>query len=359
MMLAGAVRVKEFPVQHVAHFEEPPMAGASDAILGCSAALCQVLGHVRKVAAVDATVLITGETGTGKEMIAQAIHEKSRRAGRPFLKVNCAAITPSLITSELFGYERGAFTGAVQRHVGRFEAANGGTIFLDEIGDVPPETQIALLRVLQEREIERIGGTRAVPVDVRVLAATNRDLDSAVEKGAFRLDLFYRLNVFRIHMPPLRERPGDVLLLATYFMKRFAASMAKTIISIEYPTIKRLQSYDWPGNIRELQNLVERAVILCEGGTLSIDEAWLRPRRISKTDTLVEVLSSQEREIIEAALEESRGRVAGPSGAADRLGMRRTTLESKIRALRIDKYRFKSASSVGRKPLCSTRSIGD
>ena len=354
-MLAGAVRVKEFPVKHMAHFEQPPIPGASDAILGSSDALRHVLGHVRKVAAVDATVLITGESGTGKELIARAIHKSSGRAGRPFLKVNCAAITPSLIGSELFGYEKGAFTGALQRHVGRFEAANGGTIFLDEIGDVPPETQVALLRVLQEREIERIGGTQAVPVDVRILAATNRDLDSAVEKGTFRLDLFYRLNVFRIHMPPLRDRPSDVLLLATYFMKRFAASMGKTIRNIEQTTIARLQSYDWPGNIRELQNLVERAVILCEGETLSIDEAWLRPRRISKPDTLVEVLSGQEREIIEAALEESRGRVAGPSGAADRLGMRRTTLESKIRALRIDKYRFKSASPAGRRPFCSTR----
>ena len=347
MMFAGAVRVREFPAKHVSHFPAAPAASTCEGIVGCSDKLRHVLGHVRKVAATDATVLITGESGTGKEMIAQAIHENSRRASRPFIKVNCAAITPSLTASELFGFEKGAFTGAIQRRVGRFEAANGGTIFLDEVGEIPPETQIALLRVLQEREIERIGGTHAVPVDVRVLAATNRDLDFAVEKGAFRLDLFYRLNVFRIHMPALRDRPGDVLLLATYFMKRFAAAMGKSIKCIGQPTIERLQSYDWPGNIRELQNLVERAVILCEAETLSIDQAWFRPCRISRTDTLAEVLLSQEREIIEAALEDSRGRVSGACGAADRLGIRRTTLESKIRALRIDKHRFRSASSGG------------
>ena len=340
-MLAGAVRVREFPAKHVSHFADTPAASALEGIVGCSEGLRHVLGHVRKVAATDATVLITGESGTGKEMIAQAIHENSRRAGRPFIKANCAAIAPSLIASELFGYERGAFTGAIQRHLGRFEAANGGTIFLDEIGDVPPETQIALLRVLQEREFERVGSPRAIPVDVRVLAATNRDLDSAIENGTFRSDLFYRLNVFPIHMPPLRDRSGDVPLLARHFMHRFAASNAKEIEDIEPRTLGRLESYDWPGNIRELQNVVERAVILCEGDTLSIDEAWLRRRKASNAGPLAETLSSREREMIEAAIHESCGRIAGPWGAAAKLGIPRTTLESRIRTLRIDKFKFK------------------
>jgi formate hydrogenlyase transcriptional activator len=350
IMLAGAVRVREFPAKHVSYFAGASAASAFERIVGCSDELRHVLGHVRKVAATDATVLITGESGTGKEMIAQAIHENSRRAGRPFTKVNCGAITPSLIASELFGYERGAFTGAIQRQIGRFEAANGGTIFLDEIGDVPPETQIALLRVLQERVFERVGSPRAVPVDVRVLAATSRDLDSAIEWGTFRPDLFYRLNVFPIHMPPLRDRPGDVPLLARHFMHQFAASNERKIENIEPRTLECLKSYDWPGNIRELQNVVERAVILCEGGTLSIDEAWLRPRKTSNVTALAEALSSQQREMIEAALYESRGRIAGPRGVAGKLGMPRTTLESRIRALRIDKRRFMTgpADSFGK-----------
>ena len=346
-MFAGAVRVREFPIGNLARVEGA-RPGSSfdagfDAIVGCSDALHRVLGHARRVAATDATVLITGESGTGKEVIARAIHRNSRRDGRPFLKVNCGAIAPSLIASELFGYEKGAFTGAIQRHAGRFEAANGGTIFLDEIGAIPLEMQISLLRVLQEREFERVGGTHTVPVDVRVLAATNQDLHSAVEDGAFRLDLFYRLNVFPIHMPPLRDRPADVLLLARYFIQRFAASNGKTIEDIDPATLERLQSYDWPGNIRELQNVIERAVIMCEGETLVIDETWLRPRLSAKMESMDEVVSSRQREIIEAALQESCGRIAGSSGAADRLGIPRTTLESRIRALKIDKYKFKPA----------------
>jgi formate hydrogenlyase transcriptional activator len=339
-MLTGAVRVQEFPAKHVSCFAAPAASALED-IVGCSDELRRVVSHVRKVAATDATVLITGESGTGKEMIAQAIHENSRRAGRTFIKVNCAAIAPSLIASELFGYEKGAFTGAIQRHFGRFEAANGGTIFLDEIGDVPPETQIALLRVLQEREFERVGGPRAIPVDVRVVAATNRDLDSAIENGTFRSDLFYRLNVFPIHMPPLRDRAGDLPLLAQHFLHRFAASNGKKIKSIDSRTLERLESYDWPGNIRELQNVVERAVILCDGDGLSIDEAWLQPRKASNAGGLTEVLSSQQREMIECALQESRGRISGRCGAAEKLGIARTTLESRIRALRINKHKFK------------------
>jgi transcriptional regulator with GAF, ATPase, and Fis domain len=296
------------------------------------------------VAPTDSTVLITGESGTGKELIARAIHKRSRRSHRPFVRVNCAAIPSSLIASELFGYEKGAFTGATQRHLGRFELANGGTIFLDEIGDIPAETQIALLRVLQEREFERVGGTQPIPIDVRVLAATNRDVKAAVDAGTFRLDLFYRLNVFPIQMPSLRERPDDIRLLATYFIERYASKAGKKIRAIEQKTLAWLEDYDWPGNIRELQNVVERAVILCDGETFSIDETWLQPETratVRPPVTFTATLANQERDIIEAALEQSRGRISGPSGAAGKLGMPRTTLESKIKSLRINKHRFK------------------
>lgn len=340
-MFAGTVRAREFPTKHSPCFAGPPPASAFEAIVGYSDALGRVLSQVSKVAVTDATVLITGESGTGKELIAQAIHENSKRAGRRFIKVNCGAIPPSLIASELFGHEKGAFTHAFQRQIGRFEAANGGTIFLDEIGDLPLEAQITLLRVLQERELERVGSTHTIRVDVRVLAATNQDLNSALKKGMFRPDLFYRLNVFPIHMPPLRDRSGDVPLLARHFMERFATSSEKKIENIELRTLKRLESYDWPGNIRELQNVIERAVILCEAGVLSIDETWLRPQRTSNVTTLTRALSHQERDMIESALQDTRGRVAGPSGAAEKLGIPRTTLESRIQALRINKYKFK------------------
>src|SRR5580692_1587752 len=253
-----------------------PASPRLDGIIGSSRALTQVLEKVIRVAPTDATVLITGESGTGKELTARAIHERSPRAGRPFIRVNCAAIPPSLIASELFGYEKGAFTGAAQRHLGRFERADRGTIFLDEIGDIPAETQISLLRVLQEREFERVGGTRPIPIDVRVLAATNRDLRAAVDAGTFRLDLFYRLNVFPIQIPSLRERPEDIFLLAGYFIERYASKTGKKIRNIERKTLEWLQAYEWPGNIRELQNVVERAVILCDGETLEVDETWLQ-----------------------------------------------------------------------------------
>jgi formate hydrogenlyase transcriptional activator len=314
-------------------------------IVGSSEALYRVLAHTTKVAPTDSTVLITGESGTGKELVARAIHKRSHRSHRPFVRVNCAAIPPSLIASDLFGYEKGAFTGATQRHIGRFEMANGGTIFLDEIGEIPAETQIALLRVLQEREFERVGGTQPIPIDVRVLAATNRDLRAAVEAGTFRLDLFYRLNVFPIHMPSLRERWEDILLLAKYFIERYASRAGKKIRNIERKTLEWLQAYDWPGNIRELQNVVERAVILCDGETFSIDETWLQreTRRTRPPVALTATLANQEREMIEAALVESRGRISGPSGAAEKLGMPRTTLESKIKSLRINKHQFKCA----------------
>jgi len=313
-------------------------------IVGSSKALDRVLAHVTRVAPTDATVLITGESGTGKELVARAIHKRSHRAHRAFVRVNCAAIPPTLIASELFGYEKGAFTGANQRHLGRFELANGGTIFLDEIGDIPPETQLALLRVLQEREFERVGGTQAIPINVRVLAATNRDLLAEVSKAAFRKDLFYRLNVVPIDLPSLRERPEDILLLATYFIERYAVKTGRKITHIDRRTLEWLQAYDWPGNIRELQNLVERAIILCDGETFMIEKSWLQPQtpRIPKLIPLTKTLVNQEKEVIESVLEESRGRIAGSSGAAVRLGIPRTTLESKIKRLRINKHQFRA-----------------
>jgi formate hydrogenlyase transcriptional activator len=314
-------------------------------IVGSSKAVVHTLDQVARVAPTDSTVLITGESGTGKELIARAIHKRSRRANRPFVRVNCASIPPSLLASELFGHEKGAFTGASQRHLGRFELANGGTIFFDEIGDIPPDAQIALLRVLQEREFERIGGGRPISVDVRVVAATNRDLKAAVDAGTFRLDLFYRLHVFPVRVPSLRERRDDIPLLAKYFIDRYATTAGKRIRNIEKKTLQLLQAYDWPGNIRELQNVIERAVILCDGETLSIDESCVHceiPRAPELPVALPEALVNREKEMIEAALEESRGRIFGPTGAAVKLGIPRSTLESKIKSLRINKYRFRA-----------------
>jgi len=323
--------------------EEVASTSMFEEIVGSSKSLYSVLAQVAKVAPEEATVLITGESGTGKELIARAIHRRSRRSTGPFIRVNCAAIPPSLIAAELFGYEQGAFTGANQRHIGRFESANRGTLFLDEIGDMPAETQIALLRALQEREIERVGGVRSIPVDVRVVAATNRDLSTEVSHGKFRLDLFYRLNVFPIEVPPLRNRKDDILVLAKYFIERFSSASGKKIHHIDGRTVDLLQRYDWPGNIRELQNVLQRAVILCEGGTISVEDAWLRcGKRKSKVPTALDsFLVTQEKELIEAALEETRGRIYGAGGAAERLGLPRTTLESKIRSLKINKHHFR------------------
>jgi PAS domain S-box-containing protein len=330
--------------ENLALKEEIGQASMFEEIIGSSAELRRVLVLVQKVAPTDSTVLITGETGTGKELVARAIHKRSNRTTRAFVSVNCAAIPPSLVAAELFGYEKGAFTGATERRLGRFELADGGTIFLDEIGDLPPETQIALLRVLQERTFERIGGGQPISVNVRVLAATNHDLRDAVEKGTFREDLFYRLNVFPIYVPPLRERPADIPLLVEYFVQRYAKKAGKTIRNIKRKTLDLLQAYDWPGNVRELQNVIERAVILCEGDTLTLDETWL-PRESPKP-TVVRGLGrleeSQERKIIESALTETRGQVSGPTGAAAKLGIPRSTLESRIRSLGIDKKRFNS-----------------
>ena len=313
-------------------------------IVGSSEALRKVLRQVGKVAYSDSTVLILGETGTGKELIARAIHKRSNRGERAFVGVNCAAIPASLIASELFGHEKGAFTGATQRRLGRFESANGGTIFLDEVGDLPPEIQIALLRVLQEREIERVGSNRPIPVDVRVLAATHRDLNALVAEGKFREDLLYRLNVVPIEMPSLRDRAPDIPLLVEYFIDRFGKKAGKKFRTIDRKTLKLFQAYGWPGNVRELQNVIERAVILSEGDTFSVDETWLKsePLRVASPRVALNgALLRQEKGMIEAALAESQGRISGPTGAAANLGLPTRTLDSKIKRLGINKYRFK------------------
>jgi formate hydrogenlyase transcriptional activator len=314
-------------------------------IVGSSEALRRVLSQVGKVAPSDSTVLILGETGTGKELIARAIHKRSKRAERAFIAVNCAAIPPSLIASELFGYEKGAFTGATQRRLGRFESANGGTIFLDEVGDLPSEIQIALLRVLQEREIDRVGSNKSISVDVRVLGATHRDLSALVAEGKFRQDLLYRLNVVPIEMPSLRERGADIPLLVEYFIDRFGKKAGKKFRTIDKKTLKLFQAYGWPGNVRELQNVIERAVILTDGDTFSVDETWLNrksPTLSGPTVPFAGALVEREREMIEGALAEAHGRVGGPSGAAAKLGMPRQTLESKIKNLQINKYGYKA-----------------
>jgi transcriptional regulator with GAF, ATPase, and Fis domain len=326
--------------------EEIDKASMFEEIVGNSPALHAVLSQLSKVAPTNSGVLITGETGTGKELIARAIHRRSQRSSRVFVGVNCAAIPRDLINSELFGHEKGAFTGATQQRLGRFELANGGTIFLDEVGEIPAETQIALLRVLQEHEFERIGGNRSIQTDVRVIAATNRDLQAAVAAGIFRIDLFYRLNVFPIEIPPLRERKGDIPLLVEYFIDRYARKAGKSIRGINKTSLDLLQAYPWPGNIRELQNVIERSLIVCETQTLSVDESWLYPQplpsKANRASGLSEKLLAQEKEMIEAALRGSGGRVSGPGGAAARLGMPGSTLESKIRTLKIDKNHFKT-----------------
>jgi len=331
--------------ENVALREEIDKASMFEEIVGTSPALQAVLSRVSKVAPSDSTVLITGETGTGKELVARGIHRRSHRVSRAFVSVNCAAIPRDLIASELFGHEKGAFTGAMQRRIGRFELANGGTIFLDEVGELAADTQVALLRVLQEREFERVGGRQPIRVDVRVIAATNRDLKAAVSSGTFREDLYYRLNVFPVEVPPLRERRKDIPLLVEYFIDRYARKAGKNIRSVEKKTLQLLQSYPWPGNIRELQNVIERSVILCETEKFLIDESWLsqqpRDKRSGGRMYLLQKVAATEKEIIEEALRESRGRVFGPSGAAAKLGIARSTLESKIQSLNINKNRFK------------------
>jgi|SRR5579871_144186 len=331
-------------MENLALREEIAHVSMSEEVVGTSPALHAVMERVAKVGPTDSTVLILGETGTGKELIARAIHRRSQRSRRPFVSVSCAAIPGDLIASELFGHEKGAFTGAIERRPGRFELARGGTIFLDEIGELPFETQTVLLRVLQEREFERVGGTTSVQADVRVIAATNRDLEAYMAAGHFRSDLYYRLNVFPIELPPLRERKEDIALLVAYFLDRYARKAGKSIRQLDKRSLEFLKSYDWPGNIRELQNVIERSVILPESGEFAIDESWL-PRHpapeLKRRPKLVQKLADHEKEMIENALRESRGQVYGPGGAAVRLGIPRSTLESKIRALKINKYRFK------------------
>ena len=332
--------------ENIALREEIDSASMFEEIVGSSPALKVVLARVAKVAPTDSTVLITGETGTGKELVARAVHKRSPRSSRAFVSVNCSAIPESLIASELFGHEKGAFTGALQQRLGRFELAEGGTIFLDEIGELPIETQVALLRVLQEHEFERVGGSQAIRANGRVIAATNRDLHSAIAAGTFRSDLFYRLNVFPIEMPPLRERKEDIPMLVEYFIGRYASKAGKKIRGIDKKTLDVFQSYPWPGNIRELQNIIERSVILCDTESFSVDESWIvrDSRQLPQASRpLSDKLVTHEKEMIEAALAESRGRVSGPTGAAAKLGIPPSTLESKIRSLKINKHRFKSA----------------
>src|ERR1700723_1606368 len=331
--------------ENLALRDEVDRVSTFEDIVGTSQALELVLSRASKVAATDSTVLITGETGTGKELVARAIHRRSDRVSGPFVGVNCAAIPPDLIASELFGHEKGAFTGATQQRLGRFELANGGTIFLDEVGELPVETQIALLRVLQEHEFERVGGTRRIRADIRVIAATHRDLQAAIRSGSFRSDLFYRLNVFPIEIPSLRERREDIPMLVEYFIDRYARKASKKIKRINKKTLELLQSYAWPGNIRELQNVIERSMILCETEIFSIDENWLPPSLALESKQQVELRRRfllQEKDMIETALKDTGGRVSGPAGAAVRLGMPRSTMESKIRSLRSNKNRFKT-----------------
>jgi formate hydrogenlyase transcriptional activator len=326
--------------------EEINRSSMFEDIVGSSEPLRKVLTQVSKVAPSDSTVLILGETGTGKELIARAIHKRSSRASRAFVGVNCAAIPPSLIASELFGHEKGAFTGATQRRLGRFETASGGTIFLDEVGDLPADIQIALLRVLQEREIERVGSDKPVPVDARVVAATHRDLNALVSEGKFRQDLLYRLKVVPIQMPSLRERAADIPLLVEYFIARFGSKVGKKFRTIDKKTLNLLQAYEWPGNVRELQNVIERAVILTDSDCFAVDETWLKQERseVSRpTVALTGVLLKQEKQMIETALREAGGVVGGPTGAAAKLGIPRETLNSKIRKLGIKRSEFRAS----------------
>jgi formate hydrogenlyase transcriptional activator len=328
--------------ENVALREEIDKTSMFEEIVGTSPVLQAVLTGVAKVAPTETTVLITGETGTGKELIARAIHKRSKRSNRAFVSVNCAAIPQALIASELFGHEKGAFTGAVQRRLGRFELAEGGTIFLDEIGELPAETQVALLRVLQEHEFERVGGNRSIKADVRLIVATNRDLQAAMAATTFRSDLFYRLNVFPIEMPPLRERKEDIPLLVEYFIDRYASKAGKKMRSINQKTLDLLMQYAWPGNVRELQNVIERSIIICETEDFTVDKSWLSQKSVRSERASLKMSEAQEKEVIEAALAETGGRVSGPSGAATKLGIPPSTLDSKIKSLKINKYLFKT-----------------
>ena len=339
--------------ENVALREDVAERGMFGEIIGSSSALRGVLNRVGKVAPTDTTVLILGETGTGKELLARAIHRRSPRASGPLVCVNCAALSPGLIASELFGHERGAFTGATQQRTGRFELAAGGTIFLDEIGDLSLDLQVSLLRVLQEQAFERVGGSRTLRADARVITATHHDLRASVANGTFREDLYYRLSVFPIQLPPLRERRGDIPALVQYFARGFSKRRGLRYAGVASESLKRMIEYDWPGNVRELSNVVERAIILSDGGPLRLDEqalelasapglaaAWVAPVAAAHGN-LREGLRAQERKLIEEALEACEGRVSGARGAANRLGIPPATLDNKIRIYHIDKARFR------------------
>jgi formate hydrogenlyase transcriptional activator len=323
--------------------EEIVQQSIFEEIVGSSQSLRNVLTAIDRVAPTDSTVLISGETGTGKELIAHAIHRRSQRSGRALVKVNCAALPKELIASELFGHEKGAFTGALQQRIGRFEAANGGTIFLDEIGELTPEIQISLLRILQEREFERVGGNRTIRADVRVITATNRDLQREVADGRFRADLFYRLNVFPLHSPSLRERKDDIPILVDYFVSRFATRMGKRIRQIDRRTLDALERYSWPGNIRELQNVIERGVILADSEVFRLEPGTLPQEQGNRPQLPAAELAADNdtQAQIEAVLRETRGRISGPNGAAARMGLPASTLESRIKALKINKHQFR------------------
>lgn len=350
MVIADPKRSEEkLKHENITLREEINKAALFDGIVGSSGALRRVLSLVSKVAPTDATVLVTGETGTGKELVARAIHRRSHRCSRAFVCVNCAAVPRDLIASELFGHEKGSFTGALQRRLGRFEMAEGGTIFLDEVGELPLETQIALLRVLQEHEFERVGGTRSIQTNIRVIAATNRNLREAIAAGTFRSDLYYRLNVFPIDMPPLRERREDIPALVEYFVDHCARKVGKNIHGIPKESLDLLRSCPWPGNIRELQNVIERSVIMCETKSFSVDKTWLAQQPVASESKgqsgLSQRLAAQEKEMIEAALSESGGQIFGTSGADAMLGMPRSSVESKIRSLKINKNHFAATLS--------------
>jgi len=297
-------------------------------LIGTSPVLDAVRRSVAQVAPTDATVLILGETGTGKELVARSIHDQSPRRDRAFVPVSCAALAPGIITSELFGHEAGAFTGAVKRRVGRFEAAHGGSLFLDEVGEMPAEAQALLLRALQERVIERVGGGDAVPVDVRIIAATNRDLGAEVKGGRFRSDLYFRLNVFPITVPPLRNHPSDIPALVEHFVRRFSRRHGRSVSSVRPTILRTLATHDWPGNVRELENLIERAVIVSDNQELEFDPGWLVGTSVAET---AKTWAAQERQRILDALRAANGRVYGPGGAAHRLGLNPTTLYGKMR----------------------------
>ena len=331
--------------ENIALREEIERSSLFDEIVGSSEVLRRVLAQITRVAPSDSTVLILGESGTGKELVARAIHRRSKRNKGAFIPVNCAAIPQPLMSSELFGHEKGAFTGAMERRIGRFESAERGTIFLDEVGDLTPETQVLLLRVLQEREFERVGSAKPIRADVRIVASTNRDLKSAAASGTFRQDLYYRLNVFPIQVPSLRERAEDIPLLLEYFIQRFSQKAGKKALRVSKETLKLFQDYDWPGNIRELQNVVERGVLLCDGEAFVVDETWLRREskgRRTSSVSLMATLVEREKELIEEALADCHGRVSGRDGAAVKLGIPRQTLDARIASLGIDKYRFKA-----------------